>query len=281
MQVMEQYPKPYAIFDELHGLPVIRGPEVAGLQYFMTTAKSDRDVMSSGCADTDAFSKAGFNLGLSSGAEPELILANRARLDEELPSSPVWLAQVHGANVFDADHWQSGDPLSKADASITTVPGRVLSIQTADCMPIVLLSANATVLGVVHAGWRSLLFGVIENTVEAMQNKSPEPISHVWIGPSIGFLAFEVGAEVREGFLEFNPEYERFFKAKDSTDQKYLANLIGIANHKLRSLVALGQLSRDVGIYFSGLCSYSLSDWFYSYRRNSRTGRLATVAYLV
>ena len=87
-----------------------------------------------------------------------MILANRARLDEELPSSPVWLAQVHGANVFDADHWQSGDPC-KADASITTVPGRVLSIQTADCMPIVLLSANATVLGVVHAGWRSLCLG--------------------------------------------------------------------------------------------------------------------------
>src|SRR5699024_400234 len=110
--------------------------------------------------------EAGFNLGLSTGAEESLVLANRARLADRLPTEPLWVSQVHGSAVFDADSWQVGDPIAVADASVTTKVGRVLAIQTADCMPIVLLGADAKVLGVAHAGWRSLLLGVIENTIE-------------------------------------------------------------------------------------------------------------------
>lgn len=280
MQRQQQYPKPYALYDELQGLPVIRGPEIAGLSYFSSTAKNDRNVLGTDSADGDAFTEAGFNLGLSSGAEPELVLANRARLEQELPAAPVWIAQVHGAEVFDADHWQPGDEITRADASITTKTGRVLVIQTADCMPIVLLGADAQVLGVVHAGWRSLLLGVIENTIEAMQQKVSAPITHVWIAPAIGASAFEVGAEVREGFLEFNSEYGAFFKAKRDESDKYYANLVGIANHKILGLMSSQAVAQDCGIYFSGLCTYTLSDWFYSYRRNPQTGRQVIAAYL-
>ncbi|MDO5667491.1 MAG: peptidoglycan editing factor PgeF [Alcaligenaceae bacterium] len=280
MQRQQQYPKPYALYDELHGLPIIRGPEVAGLSYFTSTAKGDRNGIVGVSVDQDAFSEAGFNLGLSSGAEPELILANRARLAQELPSEPVWIAQVHGAEVFDADDWQVGDEITRADASITTQPERVLVVQTADCMPIVLLGADAQVLGVVHAGWRSLLLGVVEHTIAAMWHKVSAPIAHVWIGPAIGTSAFEVGAEVREAFLEFNPEYEAFFIAKKDQPEKYLANLVGIANHKLLSFKHSGEVAEDCAIYFSGLCTFTLSDWFYSYRRSEQTGRLVTLAYL-
>lgn len=280
MQVHYPYPKPHAEYSELHGLPVISGPEIAALKYFTSTAKSDRDLPTGALADTDAFTTAGFNLGLSTGAEAALILANRKRLQEELPAVPLWIAQVHGAGVFDADLWQPGDEMTRADASITTQPERVLVVQTADCMPIVLLGADAQVLGVVHAGWRSLLLGVIENTIEAMQQKVAAPISHAWIGPSIGAVAFEVGAEVREAFLEFNSAYESFFKAAKAPSDKYYGDLVGIANHKLHSLKATGMVAADCGIYFSGLCTYSLSEWFYSYRRNAQTGRQVTVAYL-
>lgn len=280
MQRQQQYPKPYALYDELRALPIIRGPDISGLSYFSSTAKSDRAVTQGDSADSDAFSGAGFNLGLSSGADADLVLANRARLVEELPSEPVWIAQVHGAEVFDADNWQPGDDIRRADASITTTPGRVLLVQTADCMPIVLLGAGARVLGVVHAGWRSLLLGVLENTITAMQQKLSAPICHVWIGPSIGTSAFEVGREVRDGFLEFNPEYEAFFIAKNDQSDKYFANLVGIANHKLLGFKPSGEVADDCGIYFSGLCTYTLRDWFYSYRRNMRTGRQVTIAYL-
>lgn len=281
MQVEPQYPKPFAAYGELQGLPVIRGPEIAGLSYFTTTAKNGRSDVVSISADSDAFTEAGFNLGLSTGADTSLVLTNRAHLEKRLPSEPIWVSQVHGAGVFDADAWLPGDEISVADALITTKVGRALVIQTADCMPIVLLGADAKVLGVVHAGWRSLLLGVIENTIDAMEHKYAGGISHVWIGPSIGTMAFEVGVEVREAFVESNPDYEHFFTVKKDCSDKYLVNLVGIANHKLRDLMVSKKVSQRCQIYFSGLCSYALSDWFYSYRRNSRTGRLATVAYLI
>lgn len=281
MSIQQHYPKPFAAYDELQGLPIIRGPQVSGLSYFTTTAKSGRHDITPRSGDDDSFTEAGFNLGLSTGAEESLVLANRARLADRLPTEPLWVSQVHGSAVFDADSWQVGDPIAVADASVTTKVGRVLAIQTADCMPIVLLGADAKVLGVAHAGWRSLLLGVIENTIELMLAKHEGAISHAWIGPSIGATAFEVGAEVREAFTESNPDYERFFAVKKDTPDKYLANLVGIANHKLRHLMSSGEVVYDCPIYFSGLCSYSLDDWFYSYRRNSATGRLATVAYLV
>ncbi|NLB31994.1 MAG: laccase domain-containing protein [Alcaligenaceae bacterium] len=281
MSILQQYPKPFAAYDEVQGLPIISGPKVSGLGYFTTTAKSGRKTAASNSGDSDAFTEAGFNLGLSTGADVSLVLANRAYLTERLPSEPLWISQVHGASVFDADDWQAGDEIAIADASVTTKAGRVLAIQTADCMPVVMLGSDAKVLGVAHAGWRSLLLGVIENTIEVMQRKHGGAISYVWIGPSIGAAAFEVGVEVREAFREFNPVYEKFFTAKKNTPDKYSANLVGIANHKLCKLMDSHKVAKDCQIYFSGLCSYSLSDWFYSYRRNPETGRLATVAYLI
>lgn len=281
MSIQQHYPKPFAAYDELQGLPIIRGPQISGLNYFTTTAKSGRNDTTSISGDSDAFTEAGFNLGLSTGAEESLVLANRARLADRLPAEPLWVSQVHGSTVFDADYWQEGDEIPIADASVTSKVGRVLAIQTADCMPIVLLGADAKVLGVVHAGWRSLLLGIIEHTIELMLNKHAGAISHVWIGPSIGAAAFEVGAEVREAFIESEPDYEHFFVVRKDNPNKYFANLVGIANHKLCHLKVLGMVAQDSPIYFSGICSYSLDDWFYSYRRNSATGRLATVAYLV
>ncbi len=280
MSVLQQTPKPFAVYDELQTLPIISGPTFPGLNYFTTTAKSGRKDVTSTSGDEDAFTEAGFNLGLSTGAETRLVLANRAHLRSRLPSEPIWISQVHGSTVFDADNWQVGDDLAIADASITTKIGRTLVVQTADCMPIVLLDADAKVLGVVHAGWRSLLLGVIENTIEAMLNKYDGAISYAWIGPSIGAAVFEVGAEVRAAFIESNPAYERFFTIKKDHTDKYLANLVAIANHKLCRLKVVGKVDENCQIYFSGLCSYSLADWFYSYRRNPNTGRLATVAYL-
>lgn len=280
MDVQQHYPKPFAAYDELQGLPIINGPKMLGLSYFTTTAKSGREGIASISGDSDAFTEAGFNLGLSTGAEVSLVMANRAYLTARLPTEPVWISQVHGASVFDADEWQVGDEIAIADASVTTKTGCVLAIQTADCMPIVLLGADAKVLGVAHAGWRSLLLGVIENTIETMQQKHDGAISHVWIGPSIGATAFEVGAEVREAFIAFNPAYEKFFTIKKDNPNKYLANLVGIANHKICCLKVSKKVAKDCQIYFSGLCSYSFSDWFYSYRRNPKTGRLATVAFL-
>lgn len=280
MQNKQQYPKPFAIYDELQTLAVIRGPEINGLNYFTTTAKSGRDNNSFVSADIDAFTYAGFNLGLSTGADERLILSNRSLLREKLPNQAVWVSQVHGSEVFDADTWEVGDKLSLADALITTQKNRPLIIQTADCMPIVLLSADASVLGVVHAGWRSLLLGIVESTIDKMQQKHEVAINHVWIGPSITASAFEVGVEVRDAFIESNPEYALFFTPKKEVCDKFFANLVGIANHKLYSLMSSQKVAQDCGIYFSGLCSYTLSDWFYSYRRNTKTGRFATVAYL-
>lgn len=277
---LRQQPIPFAAYESLDGLPIVRGPAVQGVSYFTTTAYSGREGMALCPADEGAFNYSGLNVGLSTGAEVELVLSNRERLNERLPAEAIYIHQVHGADVYDADNWQAGAELVSADALITTQVERPLLVQTADCMPIVLVDERSEVLGVVHAGWRSLLQGVIENTVAAMQLKRKQPIGHVWIGPSISTLAFEVGAEVRAEFIASNPLYEAFFFPKANQPDKYLANLAGIAQHKLSTLQEQGLVAEQAMIYYSALCSYGMSDWFYSYRRNPRTGRLATVAYL-
>src|SRR5579862_3069079 len=111
---------------------------------------------------------ASLNLGLHVGDEPDAVAENRRRVQAtlDLPDEPCWLAQAHGTRVADAD---SGAAAGPADAAITRASGRVLAIQVADCMPVLLASDDGGVLGAAHAGWRGLAAGVLEATVEAMQ----------------------------------------------------------------------------------------------------------------
>ena len=215
---------------------------------------------------------ASLNLGSHVGDAPEAVKENRAILRKHLPSEPVWLNQVHGIAVFDADAWD-GQSIPSADAVITTQVNRVLSIMTADCLPVLLVSTDARVIGAAHAGWRGLCAGVIEATVSAMRSQLSDPGLEVqaYMGPAIGPKAFEVGAEVRDAFIKQNAKSDSAFKASHN-DGKYLADIYQLARLRLHALgvddIKGGQA-----------CTYQ-DQQFFSYRRDQVTGRLASLLWI-
>jgi YfiH family protein len=225
---------------------------------------------------------AGLNLGIHVGDDPVAVAENRARLRAHLPAEPVWLDQVHGIEVFDADVNAAIDGAlfpspshrpPRADAAITRTPGRVLAILTADCLPVVIVDEAATILGVTHAGWRGLAAGVLEVTLERMsQAVGASPEWRAWIGPAIGPQAFEVGADVRDAFLADDPGSAPCFVPRE-TPGKWLADLPELAARRLRR-AGVAQVEP------SGRCTVSEADRYFSYRRDGQTGRIATLAWL-
>lgn len=218
------------------------------------------------------------NLGDHVGDDPARVDANRQRLSQWLPSSPVWVSQVHGHNVLLADEVEPGsnqtDEPPKADALVTTRPGQVLGILTADCMAVVMTNEAGTVLGMAHAGWRGLVGGVLEATLQGMRGCVGDLGEwRAWIGPCIGPKAFEVGDEVQQAFVGKNPMVAKHFKP-GVAPHKWLCDMPAIAKDEL---VALGAAS----VQWCGLCTVDDADRrFFSYRRDGVTGRMATVAWL-
>jgi len=231
-------------------------PAPPNVQAFVTT----RD----GGVSTGSY--AGMNLGDHVGDDPQSVATNRARLRTFLPGEPVWLKQIHGTRVIRAD--EENDSL-EADAAITTTPGVVLAIQTADCLPVLLCDREGAVVGAAHAGWRGLCSGIIENTIAAMNKPSNALLAY--LGPAIGPNRFEVGPEVRAQFIDHDANAAMFFKESESG--KWLADLYGLAKQRLHVL-GVAQ------VYGGDFCTVTEKDRFYSYRRDHDTGRMATVIWL-
>jgi YfiH family protein len=181
---------------------------------------------------------------------------------------------VHGVQVFDADAPGALDAARPtADAAVTTRPGTVLAIMTADCLPILLAEPGGAVIGIAHAGWRGLASGVIEATVSAMRARTSEAVPLVaWLGPAIGPDAFEVGEEVRAVFCDADPAAAMAFRP-GRVPGKWWANLYHLARLRLAGcgIPATGG---------AGLCTVSDPARFYSYRRDQRTGRMASLIWI-
>ena len=206
------------------------------------------------------------NLGDHVGDAPLAVERNRMLLQPLLPSEPVWLKQVHGTVVVDAGNaacWP------QADASITSHPGAVCAVMTADCLPVLLCDEQGGVVGATHAGWRGLCDGVIEQTMRAMN--VPPPSLMAWLGPAIGPQAFEVGEEVRAAFVAQQQQAAAAFAP--GLPGKWYADIYQLA--RLR-LYALG-ITR---IYGGDLCTYTDPKRFFSYRRDGVTGRMGTFIWI-
>ena len=215
------------------------------------------------------------NLGDHVGDAPLVVRRNRMMLNTLLPSEPVWLKQVHSTVVVDAAQ-AACQP--QADACVSAHPGAVCVVMTADCLPVLLCDDKGTVVGAVHAGWRGLCDGVIEQAVQAMA--VPPNSLMAWLGPAIGAQAFEVGDEVRAAFVAAQPQAAAAFvrsharsSADGGTGEKWLADIYQLARLRLN---ALG-ISR---IYGGGLCTYTDHTQFFSYRRDGVTGRMGTFIWL-
>jgi hypothetical protein len=208
------------------------------------------------------------NFGDHVGDDPLAVAKNRQTL--QLPSEPVWLQQVHGVEVVLAEQAAC---LPKADATITRRRGAVCVVMTADCLPVLLCNQAGTVVGAVHAGWRGLADGVIEATVGTMREMPGNLLA--WLGPAIGPQAFEVGDEVRDAFQAHHPDAHTAFTPLPATAEgnKYLADMYLLARQRLNALGI-------TAIYGGGLCTYTDKQRFFSFRRDDKTGRMATLIWL-
>jgi YfiH family protein len=213
----------------------------------------------------------GLNLGAHVGDDPVHVAANRALLGRILPSSPVWLNQVHGVNVVDAAAVLPGT-VCDADASVTDVPGVVCAVMTADCLPVLFCDVAGKVVGAAHAGWRGLAAGVLEATIDAMRAKGAGVIT-AWMGAAIGPAQFEVGTEVRDVFVADNAHAAQAFVPVGDASGKYLADIYLLARLRL-------QRHGVTHIAGGGLCTVSQTAQFYSYRRDKTTGRMASLIWL-
>ncbi len=227
----------------------------------------------------------GLNLARHVGDEPDAVARNRAVLGRHVPGPPVWLEQVHGISVFEPDTVEAApspadaDPASPglaapvADAAVTSRPGQVLAVLTADCLPVVLADAHAAAVGVAHAGWRGLAAGVLEATVSALRARAGWGSAvTAWLGPAIGPEAFEVGADVLQAFCDRDPRCRAAFRPGRAAG-KWWCDLYALARMRLAD-------AGVVDVHGGGYCTVNEAARFYSFRRDGVTGRMATLAWL-
>lgn len=207
------------------------------------------------------------HLSALDGASRDAIVANRSLVAGFLPSSPVWLEQVHGTTVVCIDARNVGAARRRppiADAAVTRLADVPLGVRVADCVPVLLADEAGTVVAVAHAGWRGLAAGVLEATVAAM-SVAPETVV-AWLGPAIGPRAFEVGDEVRAAFgSERDGALAHFVRGREG---KWLADLPALARRRLAAV----NVTRVAG---GDRCTWSDASRFFSYRRDRTAARMA------
>ncbi len=196
----------------------------------------------------------GLNVGTHVGDIQSVVLQNRAKL----PNAPnmFWLKQTHSALCLDLPQCsqQQNDEL-EGDASFTEQTGQVCAVMTADCLPLLVCNKQGTQVAAIHAGWKGLANGVIENCL-TMFNAKPEDLL-VWFGPAISRTHFEVGPDVKEQFSQYP---QSFTLNANSEDQKYFMDIYQIAREKL---LVLGINNVFGGTY----CTYADKELFFSHRR--------------
>lgn len=178
----------------------------------------------------------GPNFGRKAG-DPELARANRAGLKRLLHARPIFLDQVHGADVVRLQAAWHDDNAPQADAAVSTDPELAVAILVADCLP-VLFAAPGGVAGA-HAGWRGLAGGVLENTVAelcAATGCGPGDVK-AWLGACIGPEAFEVGPEVVTAFgREPMARDQPGFLYRPNPEPRWRADLALLARERLTSV---------------------------------------------
>jgi YfiH family protein len=205
------------------------------------------------------------NLADHVGDDVACVAHNRALLAREcrLPDKPFWLSQVHGCSVVSPD---SASPGCQADAVYSDQPGVVCAVLTADCLPLLITDRKGKEVCAVHAGWRGLAAGVVENALQRFSSPAQELL--VWLGPAIGPAAFEVGDEVRERFLSHRQDAAEFFTI--TRPGHWLADIYALARMRLNAA--------GVGFICGGdFCTFNQESLFFSYRRDGKTGRMAAM----
>lgn len=233
-------------------LEVIRSDALAGVTHGFFTRK--------GGASSGVFE--GLNCGHGSSDQTETVRINRTRVAEEMgvPAEHLLTVhQTHSTDVLTVTEPFDGAP-PRADAIVTATPGIAIATLTADCQPVLFADIEAGVIGTAHAGWRGAVDGILEATIEAMENigATRANITAV-IGPSISQSAYEVGPEFFDEFMADDPDNARYFAQGEGDRMMFDLPSFGLA--RLRTAgVGHAEWSRH--------CTYSDPSRFFSYRRS-------------
>ena len=213
------------------------------------------------------------------GDDAAAVAHNQALFAQAIGGTPVFLNQVHGAEVVRltrADA-QSRSPAHGADAAVTTETGVACTVMVADCLPVLFAAPGGRGVAAAHAGWRGLAAGVLENTVAALceaTHCAPAELQ-AWLGACIGPRRFEVGGDVLQAFgatsmQAGNTTSPRFVPA---TPGKWMADLAGLARDRLQ---ACGVAAVSGGRW----CTVEGGSRFFSFRRDGVTGRMAAAVWI-
>lgn len=214
---------------------------------------------------------AGFNLALHVNDDPARVQKHRIQLLKDFQPLGVdkitWMTQTHSTLCHTVNEQMPFEALI-GDGLVTRRKAHALMMMTADCLPVVLGNAEGTEVANLHAGWRGLAGGIVENTIAAMQTQP----SWAWLGAAISQPCFEVGAEVRAAFCYKYPAVSSTFEPGKQSG-KYYADLYAIAGYILQQHGIETVLGGDQ-------CSYRQAEEYFSYRREAKTGRMATFVFM-
>jgi purine-nucleoside/S-methyl-5'-thioadenosine phosphorylase / adenosine deaminase len=236
--------------------------------------------------------KAALNLGFTQWDTRENVIENRFMFQSAMNAdqfSLIALKQIHSDLICQFSF--ASKEICTGDASITSTPKLLLGIQTADCVPILLVDPKKRAVAAIHAGWRGTLQRIVEKTVGRMKMQFATRPANLLaaIGPAIGGCCYEVGTEVAAAFHAQFPGAEEWFDELRTGDEpnplqwlnqfppghqpppKNVRLDLRKANHA--QAITAGILAKN--IYVSDLCTACRPDLFFSYRKQgNETGRM-------
>ncbi|MCF6194861.1 MAG: peptidoglycan editing factor PgeF, partial [Kangiellaceae bacterium] len=170
--------------------------------------------------------------------------------------------------VVEYDKQNTTNKITRADGSYSTKNQHVCVVMTADCLPVLFCDKKASWVAAIHAGWRGLVDGIIQQTI-AKYNGDPSDLM-VWLGPAISQKHFEVGAEIKKIFCDKNARFSKYFKP--AYNGKFMCDLYSIARLILTEY--------SIETYGGNYCTFADDNRFYSYRRDGETGRMASLIWI-
>ncbi len=225
------------------------------------------------------------NLGFTVEDDRAIVLRNRALLSEAVTGSPetplVTVRQIH-SNIVIADERgrtpeKSGEPC-EGDGLMSDEPGRLLAIQTADCIPVLVVDTRRRAVAAFHAGWRGTVKKIVESGIAQMHARfgSKSEDLRAAIGPGIGACCYAIGEEVMTGFeAQFSYAKELFREVSGHSPASPKLHLDLIEANR-RQLLSAGLADQNVEIVRG--CTNCHPEMFFSYRNSGgRCGRMMSV----
>jgi YfiH family protein len=227
---------------------------IGAIRYAFTTRKSGLGGRTNGLKQPDDWDRVADEFGIT-------------------PDRLITVHQVHGETVLAVDEGNCAAMRARqADALITREPGLAIGVETADCVPVLLVDLLTPAVAAVHAGWRSTVQKIVQKAAAAMHTEFGSDPSRIIaaIGPAIGPECYEVDEPVMGPVRETFPFWrEAAFSRGGGKWSLDLAKLNWL------ELVTAGL--HEGNVHSLGMCTRCNPDLFYSFRREGRTGRMLSV----